>query len=759
MADTFGVKLTAEGEKEFKSALFDLNAAFKVAKSEMALVASQFDKSDKSMAAVTARSAALNKEMDAQKDKIQVLEAALQKSADSYGEADRRTQKWQAELNNAKAALNGMEGELKQNEGALKDVAEGYNDAEKQAEQFADAVDKSADKAEASGGKLQKLGGALKGIGAAMGTAFVAVGAATVGAVKGLTDMTVGAAQYADDILTMSTVTGMSTESLQGYKYAAELVDVSMETLTGSMAKQVKSMSNARNGSKNFVAAYDKLGVSVTDANGTLRDSDTVYWETIDALGEVKNETERDALAMQLFGKSAQDLNPLIAQGSAGIKDLTEEAKQMGAVMSDDQLMSLGKFDDSVQRLKSGSAAAKNALGMVLLPQLQSLADNGVSLIGDFTRGLNEAGGDWGKISEVIGNAVGGIASMILSNMPQIMDVAVNIITSIGTAITDNLPLLIESAISIMQSLIGGLIEALPLLAEGAVQLLLGLVQAIIENLPMLIEAAIQVIVTLANGIAEALPTLIPAIVEAIILIITTLYDNMPLLLEAGFKLLEGLAMGLINAIPTLVSMLPQIIGSILTYMTESLPRMLEMGVQLIGNLAMGLLQAIGQVGSAIGEIVSSIFNSLGNAVSGVVDIGRNIVQGLWNGISGMGEWLWGQVSGFFGGLVDNVKGFLGIASPSKLFAGIGGYMGEGIGVGFVGAMHDVQKDMQNAIPTDFDLTGSMESIKSSIATDTNATQTIIHTGTIRVEGIDSKGSLLDVVEIIINQMRQEVRV
>ena len=77
---------------------------------------------------------------------------------------------------------------------------------------------------------------------------------------------------------------------------------------------------------------------------------------------------------MTLFGRSAQELNPLIAQGSEGIARLTEEAKSMGAVLSEESLSSLGTFDDSIQRLKSTSNAARNALGTVLLPQLQVLA-------------------------------------------------------------------------------------------------------------------------------------------------------------------------------------------------------------------------------------------------------------------------------------------------------------------------------------------------------------------------------------------------
>ncbi len=114
--------------------------------------------------------------------------------------------------------------------------------------------------------------------------------------------MAVDGAAYADTVLTESTVTGIATDKLQEYMYAAELVDVSTETLTKSMAKQIKSMKSVHDGSKTMAAAYDALGVSVTDSNGDLRDGDTVYWELIDALGKVENETERDALAMQVAG-------------------------------------------------------------------------------------------------------------------------------------------------------------------------------------------------------------------------------------------------------------------------------------------------------------------------------------------------------------------------------------------------------------------------------------------------------------------------
>jgi phage-related protein len=708
MADDFGLKIGIEGEKEFKNALRDINQSFKVLGSEMNLVASQFDKQDRSVEAITARNRVLNKEIDTQKEKISTLEQALANAASSFGETDKRTQNWRIQLNNAQAELIKMERELEGNNKALDNAGKEFDEAEKQAEEFGDEVKKSADQADDASGRFEKLGGVLKGIGVAMGAALAAIGTAAVGAGKALVDMSVNSAAYADEILTASTVTGMSTDSLQAYKYAAELVDVSLETLTGSMARNVRSMSSAREGTGKMAEAYKALGVSVTDSNGNLRDSETVYWEAIDALGKVSNETERDALAMQLFGKSAQELNPLIAQGSAGIAGLTEEARRMGAVMSEDSLNALGAFDDSIQRLKAGGEAAKNMLGTVLLPQLQILADDGVSLLGDFTRGLSEANGDWTKISEVIGNTVGSLVGMLMENLPNLIQVGLDIVTSIGGAIVDNLPIIIDAAVQIVMTLLQALIDALPQITQGALRLVMALAQGIIDNLPALVEAAIQMIVTLATGIGDALPELIPAIVEAILLIVEVLLNNMDKILDAAFQIIQGLAQGLLNALPKLIEALPRIITSIVNYITNNLPKIIEMGITLIVQLAAGLIKAIPELVKALPQIVSAILEGLGKAVVSVVEIGKNIVRGIWDGIKSLGNWLWDKVSGFFSGIVDGVKNFLGIHSPSTIFESIGSNMGEGIGVGFDKAMAKVSDDMQSAIPTDFDMNANM---------------------------------------------------
>lgn len=230
-------------------------------------------------------------------------------------------------------------------------------------------------------------------------SAFEAVGSALVaaGVMKMMTEL-IGlykeaidsSAAYADEIITVSAQYGVSAQELQSYYYAAELVDVSVDTLTKSMAKNIKSMAAARDGSKQSAEAYEALGISVVNADGTLRDSEKVYWEVIDALGKQTNETERDALAQQLLGKSALELNTLIKAGSGTMKEYAQEAQKAGYILSDDVLATLGALDDAEQKQQNNLTALKNAIGNAVAPEMTKLKELENELLSGLTAFVNE---------------------------------------------------------------------------------------------------------------------------------------------------------------------------------------------------------------------------------------------------------------------------------------------------------------------------------------------------------------------------------
>lgn len=269
------------------------------------------------------------------------------------------------------------------------DNARYLSEAEHSADKCATSIDEYGRQAKQATDESRGLGDVAK----------VALGNIAANAVSKLTDMAVDAAKalieagkaaaaYADEILTASTVTGLSTDTLQEYRYAAELIDTDLADVEKALAKNVKSMASAQSGSKAYAEAYQKLGVAVTDTNGNLRSSEDVFWDSIDALGRIENETEADAIAMQIFGKSAQELNPLIRQGSKGFRELADEAHAAGAVLSSDTLTKLGDVDDQLQRLSSQTDAFKTAAGAVIAPTIGALAEAATSFLGTMTLAL-----------------------------------------------------------------------------------------------------------------------------------------------------------------------------------------------------------------------------------------------------------------------------------------------------------------------------------------------------------------------------------
>ncbi len=218
------------------------------------------------------------------------------------------------------------------------------------------------------GTKADKINGFMKN--AAIGVAGVAAG---------LAGMAVKAAQSADDINTLSKQTGLSTEEIQKFQYASDIIDVSLDTLTGSMAKLTKNMSSAKDGTGTAAKAFKTLGVSITDSSGKLKNNQDVFNSTITALGNVANETERDALAMSIFGKSAQDLNPLILGGADALTQLGQQAEDAGLILSQEALDGANQLTDGLDTLKATGTSAISLIGgevsKTLLPQLQKLVE------------------------------------------------------------------------------------------------------------------------------------------------------------------------------------------------------------------------------------------------------------------------------------------------------------------------------------------------------------------------------------------------
>jgi phage-related protein/predicted nucleic acid-binding Zn-ribbon protein len=724
----FGLKIGLEGEKEFKNALRDINQSFKVLGSEMKLVSSEFDKQDKSVAAVAARTDVLNKAIDAQKDKIATLESALKNASDSFGENDRRTQNWAVQLNNAKAELNGMERELDETADSAADLG--------------DELKESGDEAEKSGGKFEKLGGVLKGVGAAMGAVALAAGAAAVKLGK---EVIAAYADFEQLVGGVDTLFGDASQTVQNYaanafKTAGMSANEYMETVTGFSASLIQSLGG------DTAKAAEVADMAITDM--------------ADNANKMGTDLSSIQTAYQGFAKQNYTMLDNLKLGYGGTKS------EMERLLADAEKISGIKYDlSSFSDLTEAIHVVQTEMGITgttakeATETISGSMSGMQSAIGNLMAGLGNADAD---IELLIGNVVEAFGHVVKNIVPVIENIVKALppaLAGILQAVGDLLPTLLSTVVDLFTQVLETILSILPELIPAAVDAVMTIAGALVDNLPLLIEAAIQLVLALALGIAESLPELIPSIIEAIILIVDTLLANLDKILEAAFAIIEGLAEGLLNALPRLMEALPRIITTIIEFITNNLPAIIEMGITLIVQLAAGLIQAIPQLIAALPQIIAAIVSGLGSAVGSVMKIGVDIVKGLWDGIKSMGKWLSDAVGNFFGGIVSGVKGLLGIRSPSLVFAGIGENMGLGIGEGFTSAMKGVEKDISDAIPTDFDLDMNANLHRAMNDTATNVKKTVEHTGIIRVEGINNQNEMTSVVDIIINQLRGEVRI
>ena len=503
MADNFGLKIGLEGEKEFKKALTDINRSFKVLGSEMKLVASEFDKNDKSVQALSARNSVLNKEIETQKSKIDTLRSALENAATSFGETDRRTQNWQIQLNNAEAALNNMERELSSNNAALEEANSNYDDAEDalddmnremndvtdSADDMGKEIDEAADSAEKSESKFKGLGTTLKSIGIAMGAVAVAAGAAAVKLGK---EVISAYADYEQLVGGVDTLFKENSQQLQdyasnAYKTAGLSANDYMETVTSFSASLISSLG----GDTEKAVKYADMAITDMSDNANKMGTDMESIQNAYQGFAKQNYTMLDNLKLG-YGGTKSEMERLLADAEAisGIEyDVSSYADVVSAIHVIQESMGIaGTTALEAEETISGSLNAfESALQNLLV-------------------GFGNADADMEQLSKNMVDAFQSVVKNITPVIENIVKALPIAIEALLDAISDLLPTLLATVTDLFTQVLNALLSLLPTLIPVAVDSILTIVNALIENLPLLVDAAVQLIAALVDGLGQALP-------------------------------------------------------------------------------------------------------------------------------------------------------------------------------------------------------------------------------------------------------------
>lgn len=439
-----GARIEIDGENAYKQAIESLKSENRVLSSEMRLLSEQYKGNEDSLEALQQKSRIYVEELAVQSQKVETVRQALKNARDAmvkiretkgvdseeYALAARHVNSWRVSLNDAEREQVKLERALEDTNREI--VAQGEA-AEEDSGRMTTLGDQISGIAEKFGVRLPSgiktaldhvdgfsagTVAAMSGVAAGVGAVKIAIDAVTAGirAAQELNKITLEQAKWADDLLTRSAQTGLDTSTLQGLDYASKFLD--FEGIDQSLVKLTTSMDKARDGAEKQAEAFNRLGVSVTGTDGELRDNWETFKDVIDALGKVENETERDALANELFGKSYSDLKPLIDAGSDALQDFMDEANNLGHVLDESQIRKLGEVDDAYQEYQLKLDDVKRKIAVEFAP----VSIGVMKRFGDFVGRVGNKFVDSGIIDSV-GKLVAPLGTL-LDTVSTLVDIA-----------------------------------------------------------------------------------------------------------------------------------------------------------------------------------------------------------------------------------------------------------------------------------------------------------------------------------------------
>lgn len=635
----------------------------------------------------------------------------------------------------------------------------------------------------------------IKASAAVVAAAVAAVTAAAVATGKAFIEAANDVSEWGNTVDKESQKMNMSAQGYQEWAFILEHAGASIEGMKTSMKKLTVA---AEEGNDAFAA----LGIS-QEQLAEMSPEET--WNaTIEALQNVTDEGERTALATQLLGKGAVELAPLFNMTAEETEELKNQCSELGGIMSDEAVKAAAEYQDELQNMKVALTGVKNNMMSQFLPGMSqvmkglSLVFSGNGGIEEIKEGLNEV---IGKITELAPQFLEIAQVIVLAVLdgfgPMLPVMAEAIFSFLGQAlmtVTTLIPQLLPVITTGIQGIMSAVFQCLPLILTSLLTLITDLVTWIAsgDNVKTFSNGIVQLVSLLVKQFGMILPILLPAVVSIIADVATTITtpENIGMLLEAVLIVVGAVIQALVNTIPEFIGyitgLLTNIKDNILAFLNWISPGLsqafsaalstiqswgssiknfitnLVSGIwngitSFLSKLQIGFSTAFSNVLSWVGNIISGIQGFVGNIIStlmslpsSVVSIGENLVKGLWNGIEDKVDWVCEKIKGMGKSIEKAIKKVFGIASPSKVFAEIGDYLAQGLGVGFEDGMGGVEDDMVSQMEG---LTGSMNAEVSAYGTSgaamvgdtTNITGGAISINVYGAEGQDVN-SLADVI-------------
>lgn len=628
---------------------------------------SAFDANDKSQEALSAQAQVLNRQLTLQEQRLSEIQRALDYARQNYDENSNEVQRWQQAMNNATAEVNTTRAQLSRLESEM-------NGADKAADGLADGMDDAGDAADDASGKFDAATVAIGNLAAnAISAAVSAIG----DLISSLWNLDEATEEY-------RAAQGRLTTAFESAGYSADDAQAAYQTFYGILgdtgqATEASQLLAQLSLSQRDLSTWTEIAAGVY---GTFGES-----LPIEGLIEAANETANVGTVTGVLADALNWVGISEDEFNAKLAECTTEAEKNQLIM--DTLA--GQYDeaaDSFYRNNDAIVAARMA-----------------------QEGLNQ-------VTAELGNTIGRLKAQLSSDMlpaiaglgdafnnlllgqagaPEAFALALqNLIQTVVTM----LPQFITAGTQILGSVISGILQSIPTLIAAIPQIVGSFIQGLMTAFPQILNSGMEMIRQLATGIVTGIPEFVAQLPQIITEFLNFIMENLPSIVQKGAEILSSLTSGIISGIPSMIAQIPAIITSFTGFIADNLPTILQSGLELLASLVKGILQGIPDLVAQLPQIINAIVNGIANLMGDVIQIGVSIVQGIWQGIQSMISWFTSQVTSFFSGIINGVKSVLGIASPSKIFAGIGENMALGLGKGWTDQMGQISRDIERSIPT-----------------------------------------------------------
>ena len=400
-------------------------------------------------------------------------------------------------------------------------------------------------------------------------SATAGISAAAAAALGGMMALAVKGAATADEWATLSQQIGLSTDTIQKFQYASELIDVDMNTITGSITKMKSSLDSQRD-------TFQQIGVEVKDQRGHYRDIESIFWDTVSALGNIQNETERDTAAMKIFGRSANELAGIIDDGGQKMKELGNEAESMGLIVSEEDIAKLNQFNDTLDMMKTQINAALVQLAIPVMEALEPIIAAIASAIKKVAQLMSNMDPTLVKIISIVLLVVAAISPIasILGNIGVAMMGLQAVIPGVTLAVTQLGAAMASLAANPVTWIVLGIVAALAALAiaiyeivehwdeikdaaSSAMSAIQSSVQAgrgKIEEFADAVASKFAIIPQTVNTVAEAFKSLVDKVAGVATKIKQAFSDLASKAREAGASVMRGFADGLESVISSVTA-------------------------------------------------------------------------------------------------------------------------------------------------------------------------------------------------------------